>query len=186
MEEHLIISDIATRTGIEAHVLRYWEKELQLDIPRNELGHRYYLASHVDLFLRIHNLKETGYQLKAIRSIIEQEARGDESEGGKIILMPQPKPEVVKEDKLELFAKMIKNMVMEALTEYDGRRSGTDSEEISNRVIKQVDYLFRVQEEQTEEHFKKLDETIRECQRIRQEAALGRSRGFFGRKKRQG
>ena len=24
---------------VEAHVLRYWEEELELEIPRNEMGH---------------------------------------------------------------------------------------------------------------------------------------------------
>ena len=36
------ISDAAKKLNIEAHVLRYWEEELGLDIPRNDLGHRYY------------------------------------------------------------------------------------------------------------------------------------------------
>ena len=37
-----MISDAANIVQLEQHVLRYWEDELQLDIPRNEMGHRYY------------------------------------------------------------------------------------------------------------------------------------------------
>ena len=37
-----MISDAAGLVNVESHVLRYWEEELELDIPRNELGHRYY------------------------------------------------------------------------------------------------------------------------------------------------
>ena len=37
-----MISDAAALAGVETHVLRYWEEELDLTIPRNEMGHRYY------------------------------------------------------------------------------------------------------------------------------------------------
>ena len=39
-----MISDAAAAVDVETHVLRYWEDELGLDVPRNELGHRYYLS----------------------------------------------------------------------------------------------------------------------------------------------
>ena len=31
-----MISDAASLVDVESHVLRYWEDELELDIPRNE------------------------------------------------------------------------------------------------------------------------------------------------------
>ena len=42
MEKRFGISDAARQVGVEAHVLRYWEDELGLAIPRNGQGHRYY------------------------------------------------------------------------------------------------------------------------------------------------
>ena len=63
---HYLISEASRRLHVEAHVLRYWEEELQLEIPRNELGHRYYTEKQLALFQRIKELKELGYQLKAI------------------------------------------------------------------------------------------------------------------------
>ena len=55
---------------MEAHVLRYWEEELEPDIPHNELGHRYYTDfCYIRLFKQVKNLKEKGYQLKAIVSV---------------------------------------------------------------------------------------------------------------------
>ena len=41
-EVHYLISDASRKVDVEAHVLRYWEEELELAIPRNEMGHRYY------------------------------------------------------------------------------------------------------------------------------------------------
>lgn len=65
-----MISDAANIVNVESHVLRYWEDELELDIPRNELGHRYYTKENIKEFQRIKELKEQGYQLKAIRMIV--------------------------------------------------------------------------------------------------------------------
>lgn len=65
-----MISDAATMAGVESHVLRYWEDELELTIPRNEMGHRYYTRENIQEFQKIKELKEQGYQLKAIRMIL--------------------------------------------------------------------------------------------------------------------
>lgn len=69
MEQTLFISDAAKKVHVEAHVLRYWEEELELPIKRNELGHRYYTEEDVKRFQEIRELKERGLQLKAIRLI---------------------------------------------------------------------------------------------------------------------
>ena len=42
-----MISDAAAAVDVETHVLRYWEDELGLDVPRNELGHRYYTRDNI-------------------------------------------------------------------------------------------------------------------------------------------
>ena len=57
-EVHYLISDASKKVDVEAHVLRYWEDELGLEIPRNEMGHRYYTDLHIRLFKQVKNLKE--------------------------------------------------------------------------------------------------------------------------------
>lgn len=59
--------------AVEAHVLRYWEEELGMIIPRNEMGHRYYTEEHLRIFSQIKDMKERGYQLRAIRAILSGE-----------------------------------------------------------------------------------------------------------------
>ncbi len=68
-----MISDAANIVNVESHVLRYWEDELELNIPRNEMGHRYYTKENIQEFQKIKELKEQGYQLKAIRMIVHSE-----------------------------------------------------------------------------------------------------------------
>lgn len=73
-----MISDAAAIVNVESHVLRYWEDELDLNIPRNEMGHRYYTKENIQEFQRIKELKEQGYQLKAIRMIVHNGFEGGE------------------------------------------------------------------------------------------------------------
>ena len=75
MEKRYTVRQAVTMTGVKSYVLRYWEEELDLRIGRNELGHRYYTPFDIQLFLKINELKNRGLQLKAIRTLIPQEAR---------------------------------------------------------------------------------------------------------------
>lgn len=75
-----MISDAARMVALEQHVLRYWEDELQLDIPRNEMGHRYYTEDNIKELMRIKELRSQGYQLKAIRMYLKKEKQIAEKE----------------------------------------------------------------------------------------------------------
>ena len=77
-----MISDAANIVNVESHVLRYWEDELELNVPRNELGHRYYTKENIQEFQRIKELKEQGYQLKAIRMIVHNMSPDAQAEVG--------------------------------------------------------------------------------------------------------
>lgn len=73
-EKIYMISDAAKQVKVEAHVLRYWEEELELPVKRNEMGHRFYTEEDLELFRRIKDLKEKGIQLKGIKSILKNGA----------------------------------------------------------------------------------------------------------------
>ncbi len=70
MEKRYSISDTAKQLEVEAHVLRYWEVELGLHIERNAQGHRFYKAEDITTLQHIKELKEQGFQLKAIKLIL--------------------------------------------------------------------------------------------------------------------
>ena len=76
-----MISDAANRIQVESHVLRYWEEELELNVPRNEMGHRYYTEENLRQFEEIKRLKEEGYQLKAIKMLIHNPHTGETEAG---------------------------------------------------------------------------------------------------------
>lgn len=181
-----MISDAAGLVNVEAHVLRYWEEELELDIPRNELGHRYYTKENIEQFLKIKEWKEKGYQLKAIKMLVH--AAGDVSE--EMPLQKEPGKEVAAvagvhseaadrhpviaeehvladrraqaaQSRMEQFQMLMTNIVKSAIEENNHALGKEVGEQVGDRVIKEMNYLMREQEEQDEERYRKLDETIR-------------------------
>lgn len=67
--------------GVESHVLRYWEEELNVSIPRNEMGHRYYTENHINLLKNVRDLKDQGYSLRTIKMMLTDPDRQDGNKG---------------------------------------------------------------------------------------------------------
>lgn len=224
-EKRYIISDASKQVDVEAHVLRYWEEELALEIPRNEMGHRYYTEENIKLLKNIKVLKDQGFQLKAIKmvlpellttgesnldymlglkeelnnKVLEEEAKAvvaaDEVQEDKLPACAgkqedSPSPVPVSEDKLQQFQIIMTNIVSRALVENNPQLGQEISEKVSDNVLKEMDYLMRMQDEKEEQRYKKLDETIRLYQKGRMEtAATGekpkrekKKRRLFGKK----
>ena len=70
------------------------------------------------------------------------------------------------------FKSILSNIIKDAINENTGELSSQISSQVSDDVRKEMDYLARMQEEEQEARFKKLDETIRTLQKARQEAAI--------------
>ena len=173
MEEvRYMISDAANLLHVESHVLRYWEEELELEVPRNEMGHRYYTEENIRQFEQIRKLKEEGYQLKAIKMLVHNQNPEGTPEKGEVVpkkqKVPQPKAAVSTQNgmsKLDQFQILMTRIVKEAIAENNqdlGREIGA---QVGEKVIKEMNYLIREQEEQEEERYRKLDEAIRSRQR---------------------
>lgn len=79
MEEKLYsVSEAVRLIGVESHVLRYWEEELEIVIQRTKQGHRIYSAQNIETFRQVKELKEKGIQLKAIRVLLEETEQTEE------------------------------------------------------------------------------------------------------------
>ena len=179
-----MISDAAKLIDVETHVLRYWEEELDIQIPRNEMGHRYYTDYYIQAFRKIKELKEQGFLLKAIKIALPEIMDGSSynalsvlPEGSEIRVAPP------KDDKIEQFQRILGNVVTEALRANNNRMSEEISKTTSEMVIKEMDYLMRLKEEREEERFKKFDELVRGTQKNNKDNAEKKARkkkGFFG------
>lgn len=183
-----MISDAAGMLKVESHVLRYWEEELDLEVPRNEMGHRYYTEENIRQFEQIKKLKGDGYQLKAIKMLIhnmnpdaeeavpEVKAEKEEEEelSGSEDRLPaaaEPEDTALAEgqplSKLDQFQLMMNDIVRRAIAENNQALGLSVGEQVGEKVIKEMNYLMREREEAEEERYRKLDEAIRSRQRRR-------------------
>lgn len=67
------ISEVSDLTGYAPHVLRYYEKEFQIEVPRNDSNHRYYTVKEIELIQYIKMLQDKGFNNKQIKLIINSE-----------------------------------------------------------------------------------------------------------------
>ncbi len=169
-QKRYMISDAAKMVDVESHVLRYWEDELELPIGRNEMGHRYYTEDNIRMFHHIKDLKEQGFQLKAIKVLIPEMEQGNVPPA--IVREPEPPAG----DKMEQFQMILGKVVSQAIRENQQEMGKELSHQVSTQVVKEMDYLFRLQEEREETHYKKLDELIRSSQKQRKLFALKKKR----------
>lgn len=181
-EVHYMISEAARRVNVEAHVLRYWEEELELPIERTELGHRYYTEENIQLFHCIKNLKEQGMLLKELKEIIpdllKTKAKVKKQEIVKAVpevvekqeLKGEENPKEV-QDKLAKVQEVFQSFMKTALEENNQVLEKAVGDYVSEKVIKEMDYLMQAKERQEEERFQKLDHLIRQQQTLRKESA---------------
>ncbi|MCI8599626.1 MAG: MerR family transcriptional regulator [Lachnospiraceae bacterium] len=194
-EVRYMISDAAKMVDVEAHVLRYWEDELELPIGRNEMSHRYYTEENIRLFQHIKELKEQGVQLKAIKMLIPDLEKGEMEVShliAKVDKLPVPAEgqTAAREEKMQQFQCIMSRLIAEALEDHTEKMGCDISTQVSGQVIKEMDYLLRMKEEREDERFRRLDEAIRNSQKARKERSLfskedKKKRSFFRQKKGQ-
>jgi len=153
---HYMISEAAKQVGAEPHALRYWEDELTLTIGRTEMGHRYYTKEDIQLFRCIKELKEQGMLLKDLKELIPD--------------MLETKQELKKRKEKELLQETeaipegeLETLLRKALTE--------NNQVLTEKLLKGMDMLLQIQEQQEEERYRKLDFIIRQQQTMRKNAA---------------
>ncbi len=179
-EKQFKISEMTKQIHVEAHVLRYWEEELQLPIKRNSLGHRYYTQEDVERFLQIKQLKEKGIQLKGIRTMLDLPTEAmDRKLPSTEFAQTNLAFETDKEEKSYRLQMLLKNLVKDAVQESNAQMA----EDIKESIIKEMDYQFRVAAEeqekqqqqyqkQQEEYFEKLDHMIQENHQNRKKKSM--------------
>ena len=201
---HYIISDAAKALHVEPHVLRYWEDELSLKIPRNKMGHRIYGEKEIELFRQIMKWKEEGLALKEIqKKCIQANAtfsatppNQPEHENNVIIQYPQENTTATTGvnattggDKMQQFKQILGRIVSDAIRDNSTELTTDIASYVSDHVNKELDFLFREKEEADERRFRNLDETMRNIMKARQEAAAAeiparkaKNRRKFGKK----
>ncbi|MCD7805861.1 MAG: MerR family transcriptional regulator [Lachnospiraceae bacterium] len=192
MEGYYSVKEMTQKLGIEAHMLRYWEKELELDIPRDGHGRRIYGEEEANLLERVSAYKKDGKPLRMIKGLIQLPGQEEEKEEERKILIYRPgkaendnaqevtggnganiktgtKEAVDETGRTQRMQQLLGEMVAEALRE----SSSEMITEMKESILKELDYQFRLQGERQEElqekllrsqeeHFECLDVMLRE------------------------
>lgn len=179
-EVHYMISEAAKRVNVETHVLRYWEEELSLSIGRTEMGHRYYTEEDIQLFCCIKELKEQGIPLKELKGLIPDMLRTRE----KLKLKKEANltqdtsvtssvevSEECSDSSAEQLQLQIEKIFQNAMLQNNKILEESVSQAITQKILKEMNYLFQAQDRQEEDRYKKLDHLIRQQQTYRKESA---------------
>lgn len=184
------ISDAARKMNMEAHVLRYWEEELDLDIPRNELGHRCYREKDIQIFMHIKKLKDEGFSLHDIRAVIPKLSKINRLEPALIKKMKEELPSMSLKavdtsstilaagdgDKLNRFRDIMSSIISQAITNNNEQLASMICENTSDRIMKEMNYLFRTLDEDDDVRFKQLEAAINAAIGVRTEIASSESK----------
>lgn len=163
-ETRYLISETAKMTQVEPHVLRYWEEELGLAIGRNEMGHRYYTDKDIQTFLTVKELKKKGLQLRAIRTILQQEeSKTADFQVTDSIPAFESKPE---QSGIELQEKRQDNKLQKKQEKRQVKSKEERFGEIMERLIHDIEL-----DERKEGRYRRLDEAIRKHQQSRKMVA---------------
>ncbi len=81
------ISEVAGRTGVTAHTLRYYERIGLLDVPRDSAGRRHYTPDDVDRIVFITRLRMLDMPIRDIQRYFELAALGPGTEPDRLALL---------------------------------------------------------------------------------------------------
>ena len=216
-------------------MLRYWEEELEIKIPRNEMGHRYYTTKEIEKLKKVRDLKRQGYGLRSIRMMIngslsknnEQYKSKEDSDSTIITDYNEGRTQVMnveknvaqsiaerdymketsnhniledknsnnyevsslryrnemqysknkeynrteifsKEEKMEQFKKIMSSIVKDAIKESQKEISEQIGEKLENGLGREIKTRLTEQDKIAEERYRKLDEAIRQKQKIQE------------------
>ena len=176
---HYMISEAAKHVGVESHVLRYWEEELDLPIGRTEMGHRHYTEEDIQLFSCIKELKEQGLLLpdmlrtKALLKARKSDAPKAAASINEVADPQDPALSVYTADNLSLsvYQPLLEESLRKILLENNQILEGSLGKSVSEKVTKEMDFLLQAKERLEEDRYRKLDHLLRQQQALRKEAS---------------
>jgi DNA-binding transcriptional MerR regulator len=91
------IADVAARTGLTAHTLRYYERAgLVRDLHRDGAGRRRYTDDDVSWLVFLTRLRSTGMPIRVVKEYVELCWAGDGNERDRLVILEAHR-EVVRE-----------------------------------------------------------------------------------------
>jgi DNA-binding transcriptional MerR regulator len=93
-EDALTIAEVAERTGVSAHTLRYYERIGLVSVPRDAAGRRLYTQEEVARVVFITRLRLTEMPIRDIRAYFALVADGPGNEEARLALLERHRDQV--------------------------------------------------------------------------------------------
>lgn len=88
------IAEVAARTGVTAHTLRYYERIGLLSVPRDPAGRRVYTAAELARVVFITRLRLTAMPIRDIQAYFQLVAEGPGNEDARLALLEAHRDQV--------------------------------------------------------------------------------------------
>lgn len=73
LKERYSITELSEILQISDHALRFYEKEFELTVPKDERGRRYYTTDLANIMYKIKVMRSEGLEIKAIKKIMQED-----------------------------------------------------------------------------------------------------------------
>lgn len=73
LKERYSITELSEMLQLTDHALRFYEKEFELPVPKDERGRRYYTAEMANIMYKIKVMRSEGLEIRAIKKILQQD-----------------------------------------------------------------------------------------------------------------
>jgi len=73
LKERYSITELSQYLNVTDHTLRFYEKEFQIKVPKDERGRRYYNTDLANIMYQIKTMRDEGLEIKAIRKILQRD-----------------------------------------------------------------------------------------------------------------
>lgn len=164
LKERYSITELAEMLQLSDHALRFYEKECELNIPKDERGRRYYTTELANIMYKIKLMRSEGLEIKAIKKILQEENIFGQpaviTESDNTAMIPASGSEY--EAMQAVFTELGKKLTLEISYELDNTR-----EQLMREINKSkleigacVENSVRRLESKMEKHYEEVDKAI--------------------------
>ncbi|NMB34461.1 MAG: MerR family transcriptional regulator [Clostridium sp.] len=73
LKDRYSITELSRCLKVTDHALRYYEREFNMQVPKDKRGRRYYTPDLANIMYKIKAMRDEGFEIKAIKKILQSE-----------------------------------------------------------------------------------------------------------------
>lgn len=166
LKERYSITELSEMLNITDHALRFYEKELELTVPKDERGRRYYTTDLANIMYKVKVMRSEGLEIKAIKKILQDGSVFETPQAYTVTESTSLIPPVSKENEYEAL-QIIFHDIGKQLTAEISSEIITAREHLTREITKTklelgacVENSMRRLENKMEKHYDEVDQAL--------------------------